>query len=471
MNRRAFMIHGGQILLSACSLSSMGMAREKHKNKILIIGAGVSGLSAASYLTQNGCTNVVVLEASNRIGGRVRTEHLSDGTAIEWGANWIHGLKQNPLAKFCKDQGIVYTKTPESEEGDFAYIIPSGIVGVKEYEKYFSIFNQIQKNLVKKVATLKKDKSMSALFSEEYKKAKLNDIEIKFMEHFSKIYIEENYGASMDELSGFEWGDSAWYSGGDHVFLKGYDQVPQALARNINIKFDEKVTHIKRSSHGIEVTTMDEKVWSAEHVIVTTPLGVLKSGQIQFWPKLPEKKEQAIAAAGFGHFVKIFVKLKNEYDFNKLQTLPSWIRSINLNAEKIKSFQLFNLEKFTHNHYLVGIAVGEEAQLLQKMSEVEIKNYIHQRVSILKPEDIMSAKPSQWSLDPLAMGSYSYPKVGVPTSYFDVIGESVGPLHFAGEACQSDLYGTVEAAFVSGQRAGEKIMNELTSQTQSNLIF
>lgn len=458
MKRRHFIIQSSQFLLTACVFPSMGDSPRRHSKKVIVIGAGVAGLSTAYHLKRSGFHDVVVLEAGDRIGGRVLTSHSADYGVWELGANWIHGTKDNPLADFCEEQNIKLLLTPEEDKNDFAFVADSlDQISAQQYAQELKRYRSLEKKILVAAKKLQKDQSLFSLFEAQYKKEKLNLVQKKWMNHFVKLMIEENYGASASDISAWQWGAPSWFKGGDHVLSDGYDQVPKLLSQNVDVHLQQKVLKIEKNKKGFTVTTSLGS-WTAEQVIVTVPLGVLKAKTIQFEPPLPSKKRAAIESLGFTDFVKIFIRLKSSVDIQKISSFPTWIKSINWGSGAPTSFQLFNYEKYAHNRTLIGIAVSEEALMLQKMSEEEIKKYIHSAFKMIQPNDVETVVTTKWSFDPLSLGAYAYPKAGVSESAFDVLGESVGQLHFAGEACQSEIYGTVEAAFISGKKAAQKIL-------------
>uniref|UniRef100_A0A673MGL3 Amine oxidase domain-containing protein n=1 Tax=Sinocyclocheilus rhinocerous TaxID=307959 RepID=A0A673MGL3_9TELE len=75
--------------------------------KVVIVGSGFAGLAAAATLVKAGFENVLVLEAMERIGGRVHTTKPFTENIIEVGANWIHGQKGNPLFKMAKEENLL----------------------------------------------------------------------------------------------------------------------------------------------------------------------------------------------------------------------------------------------------------------------------------------------------------------------------------------------------------------------------
>lgn len=78
----------------------------KKKYKVCIIGAGAAGLSAANSLVKNGIQDFIVLEARNRIGGRILSLDIG-ATSLELGANWIHGVLGNPIFELAISHGLI----------------------------------------------------------------------------------------------------------------------------------------------------------------------------------------------------------------------------------------------------------------------------------------------------------------------------------------------------------------------------
>jgi spermine oxidase len=87
---------------------------DKKKHKVVIIGAGAAGLSAANSLVKNGINDFLILEAQNRIGGRIISIDMGASTKVELGANWIHGVLGNPVFEFAMSHGLVnILQTPQ----------------------------------------------------------------------------------------------------------------------------------------------------------------------------------------------------------------------------------------------------------------------------------------------------------------------------------------------------------------------
>ena len=109
MKRRTFLTTVAGMSLFSGSRSVLGVPRIQRDQTVLVIGAGMAGLAAAANLKKRGFT-VVVLEARNRIGGRMRTDR-SLGCAVDLGASWVHGINGNPLVELATASGATLART------------------------------------------------------------------------------------------------------------------------------------------------------------------------------------------------------------------------------------------------------------------------------------------------------------------------------------------------------------------------
>jgi len=82
----------------------LSMSKTRQKVEVIVIGAGIAGLAAARDLSIDGY-DVLVLEARNRIGGRIWTSR-DLGVPADLGASWIHGFEDNPISRLAKRYGI-----------------------------------------------------------------------------------------------------------------------------------------------------------------------------------------------------------------------------------------------------------------------------------------------------------------------------------------------------------------------------
>ncbi|KAG8544643.1 hypothetical protein GDO81_022136, partial [Engystomops pustulosus] len=128
--------------------------RRTRQPRIVIIGAGLAGLSAAKYLLEKGFSDVTILEASDRIGGRVQSLRLEHAT-FELGATWIHGSNGNPIYHLAEDNGLLEETTDGersvgrislySKNGVAHYLTSSGQRIPKDVVEEFSdVYNEVR---------------------------------------------------------------------------------------------------------------------------------------------------------------------------------------------------------------------------------------------------------------------------------------------------------------------------------------
>ena len=115
--RRPLQPHRRSIVAGLGGLAALGpirLATAAGNPKVVIIGAGVAGLSASKTLSAAGVEHVVI-EAAERIGGRAYTESTTFGTPCDVGAHWLHNGESNPLVSFAKRQSIDVYEAGEVE--------------------------------------------------------------------------------------------------------------------------------------------------------------------------------------------------------------------------------------------------------------------------------------------------------------------------------------------------------------------
>lgn len=221
---------------------------------VVVLGAGVSGLAAAQQLAVAG-REVTVLEARERIGGRIRTDR-SFGVPLDLGASWLHGDHGNPLTAIVQDLGMETVETDESS-------ITRGAGG---------------KDLGDGPAWLDRVTT-----------------------------IEHDAGADTAELNLEAYADEDEYPGRELVFPDGYDQILEAFKGDYRLLLSTTVTTIEHHNAGVRVGLKAGQWVDCDAVVVTLPLGLLKAGTVHFDPPLPGWKRQAIHRLGFGVLDKVYM--------------------------------------------------------------------------------------------------------------------------------------------------------------------
>lgn len=232
-------VHGA--LLSGVDAAEL--AYEADAERVVVIGAGAAGLAAAATLVEEDI-DVVVLEARDRIGGRVWTDH-SLGFPVDLGASWIHGTRGNPLTDLAEDAAV------DLHEFDYD--------GADRRE-------------------LDTDDGIAE----------------------AAASLERDLGADLDEVSPDAAGEGDELGGGDALVPAGYLALLEVLEEAIDdLRLGAPVTNVVHGPDGVVVAGPWGRI-EADGVIVTVPLGVLKAGSITFDPPLPAATRGAIDRLGMG---------------------------------------------------------------------------------------------------------------------------------------------------------------------------
>jgi monoamine oxidase len=224
---------------------------------IAVIGAGISGLTAARRLDAAG-VSVTVFEARNRIGGRIWTD-TSLGLPLDLGASWLHGDDGNPLVALAAEQGMNSLVTDDD----------------------YVLRGQDGRTL--------RDRDLPDWFEDV-------------------VTIQQDYGASTADINWSAYEDDPDYGGEDRLFPGGYGQILGNADTDLDIRLATELRRVAVTDSGVQLGSNEGDLGRFDAVIITVPLGVLKAGRITFSPALPEDKQTAIDRLGFGLLDKLYLR-------------------------------------------------------------------------------------------------------------------------------------------------------------------
>jgi len=433
----------------------------------IVIGAGFSGLQAATEIKNKGKT-VVVLEAKNYVGGRVKTIQVG-GATVDSGAMWLDGKsKENPVKKLAD-------LSPASSLIQYEdWTLPYSTAPCTCYDNVtgqafpLSEFQGYQNDFINQLSTIRSDlskqgnpdASMDQGSDRFITKNSLTGKNARRAEFAIKINLCDSYYSGPSQITGLnEFWEDYEFSGGSYMFPNGFSQLVNKLATPLDIRTSTVVTSVTYTSTSVSVKTSTGATYTAKKVIVSVPLGVLKANTIEFSPPLPSAKVQAINRLGMGTLEKVIIT------FN---TRP-WPSTSNGNIIYVSNLNntfgsVFDISSVTGKNTVVAWHGGYESTETLKKTDAQIVRALIDEMSVALNVKIPMPPSSnywvsRWQEDPYIRGSYSFIPVPSDLADMDTLAETVSnTVIFNGEATNKYYYGTTHGALLAGTEAGKRAL-------------
>jgi monoamine oxidase len=453
MNRRAFMTLFGMTLIGCMSNACDNLTLEKSSNKkrIIVIGAGLAGLAAARKLQQQG-NEVIVVEARNRIGGRIWTSTKWTDMPLDFGATWIHGVTGNPLTNLAEE--IKSTRLITNYDRAITYNLLGKPLSNSEKARMDELRKQVFKALTKaqnNEANISIRQAVEPLIQQFDSSTEA----YRFINFILNSEIEHEYSGSAARLSTRWYDNDKKFKGDDVFFVQGFKSITEFLANELQIELGQVVKEIQWHQSPIRVTTQKTE-FVADHVVVTLPLGVLQAQQVVFSPKLPPDKQNAIAKLGMGVLNKCYLRFEEAF----WPTDVDWIGYV---SEKHGEWtEWVSFMRASNIPVLLGFNAADRGREIESWSDRQIVESAMQTLATIYGLDIpkpIDYQITRWATDPFSLGSYSYNPVGTePSMRRDLAAPLKKLVFFAGEASNQDYFGTAHGAYFSGLRAAQEIL-------------
>ena len=316
-------------------------------SRVAVVGAGVAGLACAGALIENGL-DPVVIEASDRVGGRVRSGDL-DGAPVDLGASWIHGVDGNPLAELAAEADVGLKPFAY----DFDFPVPGqaemAAGGEVRFNRAVDSFNPY--------APGAREQTVDWLLPWRWGPG---------LEWVVQNEIVQEYGADPEELGALATWEGEWLGGGDALLEGPYVDLIKDLAAGSSIHLESRVRRIDRNRNGV-VLYGDGEELAADAAVITVPIGVLKAGAIEFRPSLPVRTRAAITGLGAGLLDKVWLAFEEPFwdeeaegfswiDPKRPGRWGSWVNSVPVTGEP----------------FLMTLSGGSEALRLAGASDLEV---------------------------------------------------------------------------------------------------
>ncbi len=428
-----------------------GNATASGKKQIVVIGAGLAGLAAARELQKRG-HEVVIVEARDRIGGRIWTSTQWPDMPLDFGATWIHGVRGNPLSDLAEE--IQASRLITSYDRTITYNTRGQPLSAEE-EKRLDVLRKQVLSALGKAQDSDFDSTIRRVIEPMMRQYDASSEAYRFINFILSAQIEQEYSGSATRLSA-HWYDSAKeFQGDDALFVQGFDVITKYLASTLHIELEHVVKEIQWDQSPVRVITQKTN-FLADHVVVTLPLGVLQAESVCFIPELPRNKQNAIDKLGMGVLDKCYLRFHDAF----WPANVDWIEHVS--AEHGEWTEWVSFKRVANMPILLGFNAADRGREIEAWSDQRIVASAMRTLRTIYGVDIpepIDYQITRWATDPFSLGSYSYTPVGASPNTRKVLAAALDKrVFFAGEASEKDYFGTAHGAYLSGLRVAREVM-------------
>jgi monoamine oxidase len=397
----------------------------------VVIGAGSAGIAAGRELARLG-KSFVILEARDRVGGRVFTD-TSLGERFDAGAIYIHWAEKNPWRTLAEQLGVEVFDS-DRLPGSFRLFQDGETIQRTGRRGYTVVGERFDPDLAPVP-----DIPMTARVEAD------GDEALRAVSNLARMAL----GEEAERVSSLDY--ARLWSGDDFVAPDGYGSLVTRAADGLPVRLSTQVRAIDWSGQGVVIET-DRGALRAGAVIVTVPVGVLRSERIRFTPRLPDDTLRGSEGLQMGALTKIALRF-NGARFGIAPGTDLWDI-----AGPRATFD-FECWPFGRN-LVVAMFGGDHAREIVRMGEAAaVELALSRFVRIVGPSArraFLGGRLAGWSEDPFAQGSYSHALPGHADARARLAAPVGGRIFFAGEATGGENFGgamTAGGAFLAGEAA------------------
>lgn len=465
-----------------------GAWQQAEEHEVVVIGGGVSGLSAASRLIQLGVHDVCVLEARGRLGGRVVAIDI-DGEKLQLGAMWIHGVLGNPMHELAVQHGLV-PRLPEPEQALHTTMAsrPDGsrvpFPVVQEVFEAYSVFlgrccEYYLSGSEPPCGIVSVGHHLNVEIDIYLSRLPAREREIR--QHLFQLLLDREAAISgcrdMYEVDLATFGSYCELPGGNVIPRGGCSALLPAVRGALSderVHLNCVVRRVTVRPGRVLVLCSDGRRVRARHVVCTLPLGVLQRQLADMVrPGVSQQRMDAMHRLGFGTVNKIWLL----YDRPPLPAgvtellLPRPLDPLPTDTPMAERWhrRIFSFTRMSET-VLVAWLVGDEAEFAESLPAHQVAavctRLLSQHLndpSVPRPRHTVC---TSWYSQPFSRGSYTFLRVGSTPEDVETISEpifdpelpDIPRVLFAGEHCHPSFYSTVHGAYLSGRQCAETIV-------------
>ncbi|MEO1051345.1 MAG: FAD-dependent oxidoreductase [Bacteroidota bacterium] len=444
-------------LLSSCFEEDPPGPEVPFDGNVIILGAGVAGLHAANILTEKGI-EVQVLEASDRIGGRIRStrafpDDVSADFPLEYGADWILG-ENSSWFNTLQEAGIQLTEIGVDTSDN--YIIDNQLTSIldasadPDFVDAINFLNNLNANV-----------AGGPSVQEAIEQAGINP---RVHEILNGL-IGNRYGAANSQLDIVALAEARRLTtaGNRRFVFSGNPQedVVRSLFFSLNDKIllNTQAVTVDYNEDEIIVIDQNDIIYKCRKLLVTVPITVLKDGDITFLPALPARKQQVMTRIGMDNAIKMFIRFNRTFYGETTGSI--------FGSDAVPEYYNVGVGRSEQLRVLNALIYGDLANNLAGMSSEALLEYalndLDQYFDDFPSNDLNNFGYFDWSTEPFIRGAFSYPLPGAQPDDRATLAESIRErVYFAGEATNlNGNFGTVHGAFESAERATQEIVDDI----------
>jgi monoamine oxidase len=405
---------------------------------IVVIGAGAAGIAAARRIMAAN-RRVIVVEATNQIGGRCQTDISTFDAPFDRGARWMYNPETSPMIKLARAAGLEITTAPPGQN----IRIGRRYARAGETEQFLAAL--VRTNRAIDEAARRSDVSCASVLPKD-----LGD-----WAGTAEFVLGANF--SGKDLTEFSVGDKARAQDRNSVIAcrQGLGTLIAKLGEQVPLSLSTPASRISWSKRDVSVETPAGKI-TARAAVITVSSNVLAAGNIKFAPDIPKRMLDAASKLSLGSYDRIALQMPGN---------PLGLARDDVIIEQSNSTKTALMYANIGDSSLCSIDVGGSfGRDLSAQGEAAMVAFAVEWLTKLFGSDAAAAvkksSATHWNAAPFALGAMSAAGPGGQSSR-KVLSEPIGSMYLAGEATHETLWGTVDGAWESGERAAEAALRRI----------